>query len=64
MINTPIASAVIKIYDGVDATGTLLATITFPTPLVSDGPITVPYNIPFTIGLTIVTTGTSDITAI
>jgi len=62
IVNTPVASAVITIYDNTAASGTKIGTITFPATLISDGPIPVPYNVAFSTGLTIVTTGTPDLT--
>lgn len=62
-INTPLASGVITIFDNTAGSGTKIGTITFPATLVSDGPITATYNVKFSTGLTIVTSGSNmDIT--
>ena len=60
IINKPLANGVIAIYDGVDATGTLLATITKPATLLSDQVNTILYDISFSIGLCIVTSGAAQ----
>lgn len=62
VINTPVANATVTIYNSLTAMGTKVGTITLPATLVSDGPIAVPYNVSLSIGLTVVTTGTQDIT--
>lgn len=61
-INTPIASGTITIYDSLTATGTIIAVITNPGVLLSQGPLNGFYGVGFQTGLTIVTTGTMDIT--
>lgn len=62
VINTPVASAVIKLYDNTSGSGTLMATITYPATLLSSGPVSIVYDDLFFTGLTIVTTGTPDLT--
>lgn len=63
IINKPLANGVIAIYDGVDATGTLLGTITKPATLLNDQVDVVVYDIPLSVGLCIVTSGAAqDIT--
>lgn len=65
MINTPVANAVITIYDNTAASGTKLATITLPAALLSSGPIAYGFGAAgkFATGLTVVTSGaTMDIT--
>lgn len=58
--NNPTATQVITIYDNTAASGNKIGTITIPT---SPQPVSLFYDIIFTIGLTIVTaTATSDIT--
>lgn len=57
IINKPVASATITIYDNNGASGTKLATITLPATLLSDGPHGAEFNAVFTQGLTVVTTG-------
>ena len=61
-INTMAASAVITVYDGIDNTGTVIAIITNPSTLLIEGPANAFYGVGFQTGLTIVTTGTQDIT--
>lgn len=60
--NVPLASGVTTIYDGVDTGGIKIGTITFPVALLSDVS-TYLYDVAFSVGLTIVTSGaTQDIT--
>lgn len=57
--NKPVATTVVIIYDGIDATGPI-ASVTVPA---SPLPVTLTYDAAFTVGLTIVTTtAASDIT--
>lgn len=59
-LNKPVATAVITIYDSLAGSGTVIGTITVPA---SPMPVTLFYDVFFTIGLTIVTaTASSDIT--
>jgi hypothetical protein len=58
VINTPIASGTVGLYDNTSA-ATPIALITLPASLVSDGPITVPYECYFATGLYFVSTGTN-----
>jgi hypothetical protein len=61
-INKATANAVIAIYDGIDATGTLIGTITLPATLLLSQDF-IPYNVSFRKGLTIVTsTAACDLT--
>lgn len=61
-INETVASATITIYDGLTAaTGTLIGTITNPGTLI-ESQLSLLYDVSFGVGLTIVTTGTQDIT--
>lgn len=63
-INTPLASGVATVYDNTAGSGTKIATITFPGTLLNDQPTAVLYDIKFSTGLTIVTSGANvDITA-
>lgn len=62
-INQPIASGTVTIYDNTAASGTKIATITLPATLLNEGPVTAIYDVNFSTGLTIVTTGTNiDVT--
>lgn len=56
-INTPVANAVITIYDNTAGSGTKIGTITLPAALVSDGPISLSLDLLFLTGLTLVTSG-------
>lgn len=63
VVNQPVASSVITIYDGVDTSGTKIGTITVPATLVAEGPQFALYDVWCQVGITIVTaTGASDIT--
>lgn len=60
-INKSVASATITIYDSLTATGTKIGTLTFGASLLTDFP-TAELDVAFSIGLTIVTSGATDIT--
>lgn len=62
MINTPVASGVITIYDNTAASGTIIGTITFPATLLSSGPEPVIYNVIINTGVTIVTSAAFNLT--
>lgn len=62
-INTPVASATITLYDNTAGSGTKIATITLPSTITSLGPMTLNYGVSFATGLTIVTSGATDLTA-
>jgi hypothetical protein len=62
IMNTPVASGTITVYDGIDNTGAVIAIITNPGTLVAEGPVGAFYGIGFMTGLYIVITGTQDIT--
>jgi hypothetical protein len=58
--NTPVATETVTIFDNTAGSGTKIATITVPA---SPMPVTLFYDVRFSIGLTIVTaTASSDIT--
>ncbi len=60
VFNKPAQSGTVAIYNGIDAGGVLLGTITIPA---SPKPLTLTYDIVFAVGLTIVTGGADqDIT--
>lgn len=62
VLNKPTSTTTIALYDGVTAAGTLLGTVTIPANMPPD---TLPYDIYFATGLTIVTaTANSDITVV
>lgn len=62
VINTPVASATITIYDNTAASGTKIATITIPSTVTGEAPSSIEYDVAFSTGLTIVTSGATDIT--
>lgn len=61
-INKNVATATITIYDNTAASGTKIGTITAGAALLTDPPINAIYNAKFATGLTIVTSGATDIT--
>ncbi len=63
VINFPVASATVTVYDNTAASGTKIALITLPAALLSSGPEEILLDVKFSTGLTIVTTGTNfDVT--
>jgi hypothetical protein len=58
--NTPVASSSATAYDNTAGSGTVLFAITLPATLVGEGPNCATYDLAFTTGLTVVTTGTGD----
>ena len=59
-LTKPVATGTIAIYDGIDATGTLIGTITVPA---NPQPSTLTFNAHVLVGITIVTgTAAQDIT--
>lgn len=64
VLNKPVASATITIYDNTAASGTKIGTITLPATLLSDAPSTCYYDCEFGVGLTIVTDQATDITVV
>jgi hypothetical protein len=63
-INTFVASATIKIYDNTAGSGTPIATLTLPSTITGDAPCSIPFEAAFTTGLTVVTSGATDITVL
>lgn len=61
VVNKGVASATITIYDNTSASGTKIGTITFGSSLLTDIPVA-HYDVYFATGLTIVTSGATDIT--
>lgn len=61
-INTLIAAATITIYDNTAASGTKIGTITLQSTITGSDPVTLTYDISFATGLTIVTSGSTDLT--
>lgn len=62
VVNTPVASGTITLYDNTSGSGTKIGTVTLPSTLLNNGPMVAQYECAFVTGLTIVTTGTCDIT--
>lgn len=61
-VNTLVASATITIYDNTAGSGTKIATITLPSTITAATPFEINYDVGFATGLTIVTSGATDIT--
>lgn len=61
MVNAAAASATITIYDNTSAAGTKIGTVTMPATLLASQ-ATLRFDVTFSTGLTIVTTGTEDLT--
>lgn len=61
-INKGVASATVTLYDNTAGSGTLIGTITFGAALLGDPGIPLLYEVNFTTGLTIVTSGATDLT--
>ena len=60
--NTPVASGVITVYDDVAAVAlNIITVITLPGALLSQGPMSGIYDMAFTRGLTIVTSGANAV---
>lgn len=64
VVNKATTTGTITIYDNTAGSGTKIGTITFGAALLSDPPIVADYGCRFSTGLTIVTTGTNDITVV
>jgi len=63
VINKPVASTTVTIYDNTAGSGTKIGTITQPGTLL-ESQIVLPYNVTFSTGLTLVTSGADDLTVI
>jgi hypothetical protein len=61
-VNTAFAGAGISIYDGLSGSGSLVAAIAYGSK--NDAPATLEYGIPFSIGLTVISTNTWDATVV
>ncbi len=64
IINKPLASAVITIYDNTAGSGTKIGTITYGAALLTDPCHDNHYNLGFNTGLTIVTSHAVDLTVV
>lgn len=60
-VNTPVASATIKAYNAVSATGTPF-TITLPSTITGESPFCMIYDVAFPSGIFVVTSGATDVT--
>lgn len=63
-INTYIASATITIYDNTAGSGTKIGTLTLPSTITGLAPVTVLFDASFATGLTLVTSGATDLTVL
>ena len=64
IVNTPVGSGVVEMDDALTHTTPKIGTITFPATLLNNGPNPAIYDIAFSTGLSITTTGTMDITVV
>lgn len=64
VINKAVAAATITVYDNTAASGTKLGTVTFGAALLSDPPLVMELGCDFATGLTIVTSGATDLTVV
>jgi hypothetical protein len=64
IVNTPVGSGVIEFDDALTHTTPKIGTITFPATLLNNGPNVATYDLSFSTGLSITTTGTMDITVV
>lgn len=62
-INTCVASATVTIYDNTAASGTIIGVLTCPSTITGITPETTLFDLRFATGLTIVTSGATDVTA-
>jgi hypothetical protein len=63
IVNKPVASSTVTIYDNTAGSGTKIGTITQPGTLL-ESQIVLPYNAQFETGLTIVTSAADDLTVL
>jgi hypothetical protein len=61
-VNTLIASATISIFDNTAGSGTTIGKLTLPSTITGVNPFTVEFDLHFATGLTIITSGLTDIT--
>lgn len=62
-VNKAVASSTITIYDNTSAASTVIATITNPATLLHSQMV-FPFDLKFSVGLTIVTSGADDLTVV
>jgi hypothetical protein len=63
-VNTLVASATITLYDALTATGTPIGIITLPSVITAAAPFSLPMGVPLLVGLTVVTSGATNITVV
>lgn len=63
VIGTPVASATIKLYDGLTAVN-IFSTLTLGSVITGDQPVALTFDVAFNTGLTVVTSGATDVTII
>lgn len=63
MVSKAVPNGVITVYDNTSATGTKIATSTMPATVFQDHYL-LEYDVAFSVGLTVVTSGTPDITVV
>lgn len=61
-INKEVASGIVAMFNNTAGSGATIGTITNPATLVTEGPVCATYDVYFSTGLTLVTTGAQDIT--
>lgn len=64
VVNKAVGSATITIYDNTAASGTKIGTITFPATITGADQQPMVYNAQYTTGLTVVTSGATDLTIV
>lgn len=64
IVNTPVLSGVVELDDAITHTTPIVAKVTYPATLVSDGPDSVIYDLAFSTGMSVTTTGVMDITVV
>lgn len=64
IINTPVASATITIYNNTAGSGAKIGTLTLGSVITGDQPVCLVYDLSFSTGLTFVTSGATDLTVI
>lgn len=62
-VNTPIASATVKVYNALTAVGTPF-TLTIPSTVTGESPFCMKYDVYFGTGITVVTSGLTDVTVV
>lgn len=63
-VNSLVAGATITVYDSLTGSGTVIALITLPADVSTVSPFVLAINAPFTVGLSVTTSGTTDLTVV